>query len=145
MECELSPTERLFRAFVALNFFSALVNSNITCVHIPHNGAYLPSSCPSVLTYSPRQIPRSSLAAGISFCLITVRLHDVPPESREETWRKSGKVSTPIPKVKVQRDAHGSNPKNPFVGGLESREQGSVDYSGLQKVDQASLSLPTPA
>ena len=158
---EMQFTERLSRTFSVLNFFTALAKSNLTYVflalvrssvhHPAHQGInYLPSSRTHIA-----KPPQSGPAAGISFCLIIVRLGHVLPEPQDETWCTSIRTPAPrrsvstrvavlFPQVHVQRDVYMSGSKGFSTGTLESRNQGSVDSSGdLPKVARASPSPPT--
>lgn len=71
---------------------------------------------------------------GISFCLIIVRLGQIVPEARDETWHTSahspssrtyasGRVAVAFPQVVIQQDVYVSDSKDFPMETLGSQKQ----------------------
>ena len=99
---------------------------------------------------------QSSPVVGTSFCLIIVRLGQILPEARDETWRTSIRtpalrtrgsdlVSVSFPQVEIRRDVYMSESKDFPMETLEPRKQEYADSSDdSPKVSQPSLFLSPP-
>jgi len=167
-------TERLFRTFATMNFIAFLFKSNLSytfyatvCLSLslplPRSHgvnsptpAFRPHVCPDSCAYLVN-LPQSSPAVGISFCLIIVRLGHVLPVAREETCDASfyapasrtgasGRVAVSFPQVNVQRDVYVSESKDFPMGAPEARERGRVNSpTDLPKVFRSNPSAATLA
>lgn len=140
----------LLRVFTTANFFTYYVaKSNLTFTSLAMVRSPVPPP-PPFHTYLTLQ---SGPAAGISFCLIIVRLGHVSPVARDETWHSSTlasrpSASDPIPlsfaQVKVQQDTCPSESENLPMEALESQKHEYINPPGdLPKVVQTSTPLPT--
>jgi len=148
-------TERLFRSFVAMNFFAYLAKSNLeyTFLEMVRSPSVVPFTRAHVLT--PPNLLQTNPAVGISFCLIIVRLGRILPETRDETWRMSTRTPSsrtpgsdpfvvPFAQVKVQRDVYVSSSCGSPAETLVSQKRGYVNPShDLPKIIRASLNLHT--
>jgi len=129
----LIESAALWTSFATMNFLAYLAKSNLSYTFLA----------------------MSSPAVGISFCLIIVRLGDVVPVARDDTWDVSvhnqasrtggsGRIAVSFPKVKVQQDVYVSESEDFPTRASEAQERGCVDASvSLPKISRSSPSVST--
>jgi len=113
----------LWTTFVVMNFCSYLARSNLTLMFFR----------------------MTSPAAGISFCIIIVRLGRILPEIRDETWQisirapprpqRSEQLVPPFSRVEIQREVYVEDSRDFPAETLVSQKQEYANSAGdLQKV-----------
>ena len=130
-------TERLFRTFASITFFTALAGSSLTYTFAAMvRSTILPShhsmntSTPTFLSHVHRrsranfaESQQSSPILGICFCLIIVRLGRIFPVAQEEIWhtcirappsrsRRPDRVSVSFPPVEIRRGTYVNDVKD---------------------------------